>query len=79
MKPDTGKGKKLKINLEPEMDKPHSGFKVTLQKPAKIKTFSINQAIKSLYLSCYNEFAQNALSDLAQQLVNYPAGLSVSY
>lgn len=45
----------------------------------KIKTFSINQAIKSLYLSCYNEFAQNALSDLAQQLVNYPAGLSVSY
>ncbi|ALO44648.1 hypothetical protein [Pseudoalteromonas phenolica] len=45
----------------------------------KIKTFSINQAIKSLYLSCYNEFAQNALAELGAQLVNYPSGLSVTY
>jgi HD-GYP domain-containing protein (c-di-GMP phosphodiesterase class II) len=46
---------------------------------ARVKTFSVNQAIKSLYLSCYNEFAQNALTQLAEQLVKYPAGLSVSY
>lgn len=46
---------------------------------ARVKTFSVNQAIKSLYLSCYNEFAQNALAQLAEQLVKYPAGLSVSY
>tara|TARA_Y100000034_G_scaffold130398_1_gene188820 strand:+ start:1077 stop:2759 length:1683 start_codon:yes stop_codon:yes gene_type:complete len=46
---------------------------------ARIKTFSINQAIKSLYLSCYNEFAQNTLCQLAEQLNHYPAGLSVTY
>jgi hypothetical protein len=45
----------------------------------KVKTFSLNQAIKSLYLSCYNEFAQNALCELSGQLVAHPSGLSVSY
>ena len=62
MKPDTGKGKKLEINLEPEMDKPHSGFKVTLQKPAKIKThldaYVIGQegAKKSIAVAVYNHY-----------------------
>ncbi len=45
----------------------------------KVKTFNLNQAIKSLYLSCYNEFAQNALCELSARLVAYPSGLSVSY
>ena len=62
MKPDTGKGKKLKINLEPEMDKPHSGFKVTLQKPAKIKTHLDAHVIgqegakKSIAVAIYNHY-----------------------
>jgi len=62
MKPDTGKGKKLEINLEPEMDKPHSGFKVTLQKPAKIKTHLDAHVIgqegakKSIAVAVYNHF-----------------------
>ena len=62
MKPDTGKGKKLEINLEPEMDKPHSGFKVTLQKPAKIKTFLDAHVIgqegakKSIAVAVYNHY-----------------------
>ena len=62
MKPDTGKGKKLKINLEPEMDKPHSGFKVTLQKPAKIKTHLDAHVIgqegakKSIAVAVYNHY-----------------------
>jgi hypothetical protein len=46
---------------------------------SKVKTFNLNQAIKSLYLSCYNEFAQNALCELSALLVAYPSGLSVSY
>ncbi len=62
MKPDTGKGKKLEINLEPEMDKPHSGFKVTLQKPAKIKTHLDAHVIgqegakKSIAVAVYNHY-----------------------
>ncbi len=62
MKPDTGKGKKLKINLEAEMDKPHSGFKVTLQKPAKIKTHLDAHVIgqegakKSIAVAVYNHY-----------------------
>ena len=62
MKPDTGKGKKLEINLEPEMDKPHSGFKVTLQKRAKIKTHLDAHVIgqegakKSIAVAVYNHY-----------------------
>ena len=32
------KGKKPVINLEPEVDQPQNGFKVSLQKPTKIKS-----------------------------------------
>ena len=62
MKPDTGKGKKLEINLESEMDKPQSGFKVTLQKPAKIKTHLDAHVIgqegakKSIAVAVYNHY-----------------------
>ena len=34
-----GKHKKLEINLEPNVERPDIGFKVTLQKPAKIKAY----------------------------------------
>ena len=33
------KNSKLEINLEPEEKSPKEGFKVTLQKPSKIKKF----------------------------------------
>ena len=32
------RGKSPEINLEPEVNQPQSGFKVTLQKPSKIKS-----------------------------------------
>ena len=32
------KGTKPKVNLGSEMDSAHGGFKVTLQKPSKIKS-----------------------------------------
>ena len=62
MTPDTGKGKKLEINLEPEMDKPHTGFKVTLQRPAKIKAhldahvIGQERAKKSIAVAVYNHY-----------------------
>ena len=62
MKPYTGKGKKLEINLESEMDKPQSGYKVTLQKPAKIKTHLDAHVIgqegakKSIAVAVYNHY-----------------------
>ena len=31
------KGKKPEVNLEPDVNHPQSAFKVTLQKPSKIK------------------------------------------
>ena len=34
-----GKHKKLEINLEQDVERPDIGFKVTLQKPAKIKAY----------------------------------------
>ena len=61
--PDTGKGKKLGINLDPELNNnPHSGFKVTLQKPAKIKTHLDTHVIgqdsvkKSIAVAVYNHY-----------------------
>ena len=57
-----GKGKKLKINLDSETEKPDSGFKVTLQKPGKIKSFldhhviGQNSAKKSISVSVYNHY-----------------------
>ena len=32
------KGKSPEINLEPEINQPQNGFKVTLQKPSRIKS-----------------------------------------
>jgi len=57
-----GRGKKLKINLDSETEKPDSGFKVTLQKPGKIKSFldhhviGQNSAKKSISVSVYNHY-----------------------
>ncbi|OHU85427.1 MULTISPECIES: hypothetical protein [Pseudoalteromonas] len=45
----------------------------------KIKTFTIVQALKSLYLGTYNEFAQLSLSALARQITIYPGGSLVNY
>ncbi|CAH9065211.1 hypothetical protein PSECIP111854_03629 [Pseudoalteromonas sp. CIP111854] len=44
-----------------------------------VKTFTIVQAIKSLYLGTHNEFAQLSLSALAKQIVLYPGGSLVKY
>ena len=33
------KGKDPEANLEPEVEQPKTGFKVTLQKPSKIKSY----------------------------------------
>lgn len=45
----------------------------------RLKTFSIVQAIKSLYISCYNEYAQRALQGLARQVAKHPAGMQTLY
>ena len=56
------KGKSPEINLEPEMNQPQSGFKVTLQKPSKIKSnldaHVIGQigAKKAIAVAVYNHY-----------------------
>ena len=68
------KGKKPEVNLEPEVDHPQSAFKVTLQKPSKIKAnldhYVVGQdrAKKAIAVSVYNHFKriihQSYLSDI---------------
>ena len=68
------KGKKPEINLEPEVDHPQSAFKVTLQKPSKIKAnldhhvVGQDRAKKAIAVSVYNHFKriihQSYLSDI---------------
>ncbi len=56
------KNSKLKINLEPEEKSPKEGFKVTLQKPSKIKKFldsyvvGQNYAKKAISVAVYNHY-----------------------
>jgi len=56
------KGKKPVINLEPEVDQPKNGFKVSLQKPTKIKsnldTHIVGQdrAKKAIAVAVYNHY-----------------------
>ena len=67
------KGKKPEVNLEPELDHPQSTFKVTLQKPSKIKAnldhhvVGQDRAKKAIAVSVYNHFKriihQSYLSD----------------
>ncbi|WP_105169573.1 hypothetical protein [Pseudoalteromonas sp. T1lg23B] len=45
----------------------------------KVKTFTIVQALKSLYLGTHNEFAQISLLALARQITDYPGGSLVNY
>ena len=68
------KGKKPEVNLEPEVDHPQSSFKVTLQKPSKIKAnldhhvVGQDRAKKAIAVSVYNHFKriihQSYLSDI---------------
>ena len=68
------KGKKPEVNLEPELDHPQSAFKVTLQKPSKIKAnldhhvVGQDRAKKAIAVSVYNHFKriihQSYLSDI---------------
>ena len=68
------KGKKPEVNLEPEVDHPQSAFKVTLQKPSKIKAnldhhvVGQERAKKAIAVSVYNHFKriihQSYLSDI---------------
>ena len=68
------KGKKPEVNLEPEVDHPQSTFKVTLQKPSKIKAnldhhvVGQDRAKKAIAVSVYNHFKriihQSYLSDI---------------
>ena len=56
------KGKKPEINLDPEVDQPQAGFKVTLQKPSKIKSnldihvVGQDHAKKSIAVAVYNHY-----------------------
>ena len=56
------KGKKPEINLDPEVDQPQAGFKVTLQKPSKIKSnldiYVVGQdrAKKAIAVAVYNHY-----------------------
>ena len=56
------KGQKPKVNLDPDQNTPDGGFKVTLQKPSKIKDdldlYVIGQddAKKSIAVAVYNHF-----------------------
>jgi ATP-dependent Clp protease ATP-binding subunit ClpX len=56
------KGKSPEINLEPEMNQPQNGFKVTLQKPLKIKTnldihvIGQDGAKKAIAVAVYNHY-----------------------
>ena len=62
MKNKIRKGKTPRVNLEPEGDHPQSGFKVTLQKPSKIKAHldvhvvSQNRAKKTIAVSVHNHY-----------------------
>ena len=68
------KGKKPEVNLESELDHPQSAFKVTLQKPSKIKAnldhhvVGQDRAKKAIAVSVYNHFKriihQSYLSDI---------------
>ena len=68
------KGKKPEVNLESEVDHPQSAFKVTLQKPSKIKAnldhhvVGQDRAKKAIAVSVYNHFKriihQSYLSDI---------------
>ena len=56
------RGKNLEINLEPELSQPQSGFKVTLQKPSKIKSnldihvVGQDGAKKAIAVAVYNHY-----------------------
>ena len=56
------KNSKLEINLEEEEQNPNEGFKVTLQKPSKIKKFldsyvvGQDHAKKSISVAVYNHY-----------------------
>ena len=56
------KGKNPEINLEPEINQPQNGFKVTLQKPAKIKSgldrhvVGQEHAKKAISVAVYNHY-----------------------
>ncbi len=56
------KGKKPEINLDPEVDQPQAGFKVTLQKPSKIKSnldihvVGQDRAKKAIAVAVYNHY-----------------------
>ena len=62
MKNKIRKGKTPRVNFEPEGDHPQSGFKVTLQKPSKIKAHldvhvvSQNRAKKTIAVSVHNHY-----------------------
>ena len=56
------KGKNPEINLEPEMNQPQNGFKVTLQKPSRIKSnldihiIGQDGAKKAIAVAVYNHY-----------------------
>jgi len=56
------KGKKPEINLDPEVDQPQAGFRVTLQKPSKIKSnldihvVGQDRAKKAIAVAVYNHY-----------------------
>ena len=68
------KGKKPEINLDPEVDQPQAGFKVTLQKPSKIKSnldihvVGQDRAKKAIAVAVYNHYKriihQSYLTDI---------------
>ena len=68
------KGKKPEVNLDSELDQPQAGFKVTLQKPSKIKAnldhhvIGQDRAKKAIAVSVYNHYKriihQSYLSDI---------------
>ena len=68
------KGKKPEINLDPEVDQPQAGFKVTLQKPSIIKSnldhhvVGQDRAKKAIAVAVYNHYKriihQSYLTDI---------------
>ena len=56
------KGKSPEINLEPEINQPQRGFKVTLQKPSRIKSnldihvIGQDGAKKAIAVAVYNHY-----------------------
>ena len=63
-----GKHKKLEINLEQDVERPESGFKVTLQKPSKIKAYldayviGQERAKKAIAVAVYNHYKGSSIS-----------------